>query len=206
MRLLCVADLHAEEVAREYLKRFLKQEKPDVVLLAGDLTERGPVSFASDLLDDLDGFKVLGIAGNADTPEVARLLDERGVSLHSQVVEFEGVRFAGVNGASPRFNAGIEYSEEKFKSLLEPLKGVDVFVSHVPPFGTNASQCRVGEAGSIAVREWILREKPKIAFCGHTHQYCEVGSLGGTKLVSVQPLMECHAAIAEWPSLETKLL
>lgn len=107
MRLLCVADLHAEETAQEYLKRFLKQEKPDVVLLAGDLTERGPVSFASDLLDDLSGFKVFGVAGNADNDGVASLLEERGVSLHSRVVEFNGVRFAGVSGATPRFNAGI---------------------------------------------------------------------------------------------------
>lgn len=206
MRLLCVCDLHAEEVARGYLKRFLKECEPDLVLLAGDLTERGPLSFASDLLDDLSAFKVFAVAGNADKEDVADLLVERGVSLHSRVVEFEGVRFAGVNGANTRFEAGTEYSEEEFARLLESLKNVDVFVSHVPPSGTKASQGCAGEAGSRAVREWILREQPRLAFCGHVHESRGVERLGGTKLVSVQPLMEGGAAMAEWPSLEVELL
>ena len=72
MKMLCVADLHAEEICADYLNGLLEKEKPDVVLIAGDLTDHGPLSFAADLLNGLAAkkTKVYAVHGNMDASQV----------------------------------------------------------------------------------------------------------------------------------------
>lgn len=104
MKLLHLADLHIGKRVNEFsmledqrfiLERILKiaeEQKPDAVLLAGDLYDRSvPVGEAVGLLDDFltelagRGMKVLAVSGNHDSPERlnfgSRLMRGAGVSI-----------------------------------------------------------------------------------------------------------------------------
>lgn len=48
---------------------------------------------------------------------------------------------------------------------------VQVLIAHAPPFGTFLDQLGTGQSvGSHAVREWILKNQPRISLHGHIHE------------------------------------
>ena len=53
MKFLCCSDLHFEEQAKEFLFSIIDREKPDCVLIAGDIANDSP-SFAQELFDELE--------------------------------------------------------------------------------------------------------------------------------------------------------
>ncbi|MFA4946682.1 MAG: metallophosphoesterase [Candidatus Micrarchaeia archaeon] len=207
MKLLCVCDLHGEDACLGYLREALARVKPDAILIAGDLTAPGPESFGNDLLESLEGKKVFAVHGNMDNERVIRLLGERGVSIHGRITKFKGCSIAGIGGANPTpFHTPTEYSEGEITRILAGIGRVDVFVSHFPPFNTNADLVAGGaHAGSKALRDWILSVKPRVVVCGHIHENSGIESLGETKIVKLAPLMKKSFAVVEWPSLETRL-
>ena len=88
--ILAVADLHSRHVE-------IPNNHPDVVLLLGD------ISFQTvETLDKLFSCPKLGVLGNHDGPDY--LQGTSILNVHAQVVEVEGIRFAGFSGA-PRYNA-----------------------------------------------------------------------------------------------------
>ncbi|PIZ91921.1 YfcE family phosphodiesterase [Candidatus Micrarchaeota archaeon CG_4_10_14_0_2_um_filter_55_9] len=209
MKMLCVADLHAEEICADYLNGLLEKEKPDVVLIAGDLTDHGPLSFAADLLNGLAAkkTKVYAVHGNMDASQVKQLLEDKGASIHGKTVVFKGCRIGGIGGSNKTpFNTVTEYSEEEIAATLEKLGTVDILVSHFPPQNTNADKIPSGShVGSPALRQWIEAKKPKLVFCAHIHENSGVEQIGETKLVKIAPLTRKGYATVEWPSLKTEI-
>lgn len=203
--MLFVCDLHAEEICIDYLNDLLEKEKPDLLLIGGDLTDRGPLSFAADLLSELGakGVRFYAIHGNMDASQVAQLLENKGCQLHGKTVNFNGCHIAGIGGSNKTpFNTVTEYSEEEIAGTLEKLGTVDVLMSHFPPHGTNADKIPSGvHVGSTALRAWIEKAKPKLVFCGHIHETAGIEQIGSTKVVKARPLNAKGFATAEWPSL-----
>jgi Icc-related predicted phosphoesterase len=108
LRIAALGDLHCPRTAVDTLAPLLARmaQEADVVVLCGDLTDRGTEEESRVLARTLGALRVpvVAVLGNHDhesgTPEVVgRLLADAGVHvLDGESVEIEGVGFAGVKG------------------------------------------------------------------------------------------------------------
>jgi len=115
VRLAGIADLHCTKGSQGALQPLLSQinERADVLLLCGDLTDHGLPDEARTLAKELTAsvrIPIVGVLGNHDFElnkqnEVAGILGEAGVHLlDGEVFEALGVGFAGVKGFAGGFD------------------------------------------------------------------------------------------------------
>lgn len=211
LRLLAVSDAHNSPQALELLHFMLKQHLPDCLLVVGDLTNDGPLSYGQELVGvaRAQGVPVFAEGGNMDPAGVHDWLEAQGISMHARAIEFKGYKIVGVGGSNPTpFNTPVEYSEEQLADLAGNLvDGRTVFAPHAPPFNTCADRIESGaHVGSKAIREIIEREQPVACLCGHIHEAKGEEFIGKTKLIKLQPLMWGKAVLLELPSLRTKFI
>lgn len=143
-------------------------------------------------------------------PFFMKLLEEHPKirSLEKKRDSFKGLELGGVGGHREIMSGGatpIEYTEDQFRSFLEPLKGVDYLVTHTPPhrtldtvpynprfeseaeppvFGSDG-KTKIGlSVGSKAIREFVDGQQPRYATHGHIHESTGVAKLGPTMLMN----------------------
>jgi len=213
MDILCVADLHGELQARQFLFEFIKKSKPDAIVLAGDVT-CGSVAFAEDLFDELQKTRIpfYAVHGNNDPETVQDFFEETGHDLAGKKTIIGGIPFYGLGGSSPTpFNTVCEYTEEtighKLKELNVPDNGKFVLVSHTPPRDTASDKTGHGNhVGSRSVREFVLAKKPAAIICGHVHEQHLSEKLGDTVIAKVGTLMHKKALVLTVPQNKVTLL
>lgn len=197
MRLLIVSDFHNRyEKVPEILQ---KAGKVDGTLLAGDLTEFGPLENAKKLLGMLPK-PVLAIPGNCDPKEMPQLLKAEGVSLHEGTKKLDNVTFIGIGGSNPTpFNTPIELSEDEIwgvlERLLEGVKGPVILVSHAPPKGHQDTISGGVHVGSEAIAQ--LASKFKAIVCGHIHEDSGISEMCDTIVVNPGMAANGNAAVLE---------
>jgi Icc-related predicted phosphoesterase len=117
IRIATVADVHYSKTSQGMLQPLFAQinERADVLVLAGDLTDYGLAEEARVLARDLTTsvtIPVVAVLGNHDfesgeQDEVSRILMDAGVHmLDGDSVEILGVGFAGVKGFAGGFGRG----------------------------------------------------------------------------------------------------
>ena len=135
LRIAAVGDVHLGTDARGRLRPALERvgEHADVLLLAGDLTQRGTLDEAQVVADELEGLgvPVLAVLGNHDyhsdaQEDIAGLLGERGVHVlegRGELLEVGGYRLgvAGVKGFGGGFagKCGSAFGEREMKAFIE---------------------------------------------------------------------------------------
>ncbi len=187
MRLVVLGDIHNEDV---------EVPKGDLIIIAGDFTFKGPVEFAEEFLNKIEG-RVLAIPGNMDTKDVLDLLERRGISLHRKTVEINGITFFGFGGSSTTpFNTPLEFDDEEIERQISGFKA-DVAVFHDTPYGF-FDWVNGRSVGSMAIRRWIESVKPKIVFCAHIHEHEGVAKLEETLIVKVPPANKGRCVIVDF--------
>lgn len=131
VRVAAMADLHVgREIPREIrLALDRARDEADVLVLCGDLTDRGLVAEAMLLGRELAGLNVpvVAVLGNHDyesghVDEVTRTLVEHGVHvLDGDAVEVAGIGFAGVKGFGGGFGRGAlgAWGEAAIKAFVQ---------------------------------------------------------------------------------------
>jgi Icc-related predicted phosphoesterase len=191
MRILAVADIHNENV---------KLRKADLTIIAGDFTNRGPISFVERFLDGIEN-EVLAIPGNMDPKEVFDVLERRGVSIHCRVVDFKGVKIFGFGGSSPTpFNTPIEFEDEEIEKYISNFES-DIAVFHDTPHGF-FDWINGRSVGSMAIKRWIERVKPKIVFSAHIHEHEGVAKFNDTLIIKIPPCYERRGVLVEFDDLD----
>ncbi len=196
MRILVVADIHETPVE-------LPQDV-DAIFIAGDFTNAGGAEFAEKVLDSVK-VKVFAVPGNMDRKEVLDLLEERGVSIHGKVVDFEGFKVFGFGGSSVTpFNTPMEFDDEKIEEAMSGFKA-DIAVFHDVP---NGYFDWIGDknVGSVAIRRWIESVKPKLVFCAHIHEHKGVAKLGNSLIVKVPPASKKEGVLVEFDDLDNVIV
>ncbi|MEM3342423.1 MAG: metallophosphoesterase [Thermoplasmata archaeon] len=101
MKILTITDIHAKPNSYYGLMEVLEREKPDLLLVAGDITNFGPSSFASEFFGYISSYfsghgsekyspgdsgsgaelggRVIAVRGNCDTPDVKAVLEEMNI-------------------------------------------------------------------------------------------------------------------------------
>jgi Icc-related predicted phosphoesterase len=117
MRLAAVGDLHIKKTSQGQLAPLLASvnDRADVLLLCGDLTDYGTPEEARILAKELTTsvrIPIVAVLGNHDyesgqSAEVCRILSDANVKvLDGEAIDIKGVGFAGVKGFAGGFGRG----------------------------------------------------------------------------------------------------
>lgn len=202
MNILAVSD----KVVPYLYTAYVREQHPDIDLIVGcgDL----PFYYLEFLVSALD-VPLVYVRGNHDTvPQYAMngrvLYDvQGGIDLHGQVMEVEGLLFAGLEGSMRyRPEVPLMYSESEMAwevLRLVPLllwnrarygRAVDVLVTHSPPFQVHDREDRA-HTGFRIFHRLIRRFQPRYLLHGHVHVYRpdvpRVTRYGDTTIINVYP-------------------
>lgn len=194
-RVLLLADLHGQYGK---LDSFLALN-PELVIIAGDITQFGPCEDALEVLSRID-VPCFAVPGNCDPKELAESLEEsEAVSLHGSTISIGKITLTGIGGSNRTpFGTPNELTEEEIAALLERAtermeKNVhNILVCHAPPHGTLD---RIGDArvGSTALRKEMKRFD--LVCCAHIHEAKGVEEEDGVVVVNPGAASEGHCAL-----------
>ena len=211
MRIIAISDIHGHLDAAEKLGRLIDELKPDLVLLAGDITNFGSVEAAGEILEAIGrgDVEMMFVPGNCD-PRLLSEVDEFGgaYNIHGMVQNFSGMDFIGLGGSGPTpFKTPNELSEEEVKLLLSrlhPSHGA-VILSHQPPHDTDFDRVFIGgHVGSRVLRGFIEDIKPRLVVVGHIHEARGMQRLLGSLLLNPGPGFKGFYGVVEFEADEVK--
>ncbi len=164
----------------------------DAVLLPGDMTNGGIANYHSLLsIIEPSNENILAVCGNMDTEQINMALASEGLSLHRRHQMLDGIAILGCGGALP-FAGRYVFSEEELAGFLQdslqgvPAEAPKILVCHQPPYGA-CDTAKGTRVGSKAVREFIERVQPLLAFTGHIHEDVGIERIGETQVINPGP-------------------
>lgn len=173
MQIYAVADIHGRTDKLEQIKTTIHKTPPDLLVIAGDITNYTNPLKTLDRLKDIP-VPILAVRGNSDLKRVEPLLQhQKNIRLLNHVpLKCDGVEFLGLNGTLPLpFLSKIRFRETPcLEAAAQKITCKTILVVHPPPRGI----CdRVGNrfrAGSIGLRRLIETHSPQLVLCGHIHE------------------------------------
>jgi Icc-related predicted phosphoesterase len=204
VRIIAFTDFHGDQEAFQRARQTVADEKPDVVLVAGDIANHDGQK-AKRLLTYLGeaGSPVYFVPGNMDGVDLMAWSGSESVrGLHGRCEYWKNVGLIGLGG-SPHgaFTTPIEYSEEEAAEVLGRAQrnyhgGNLILVSHCPPKDTKIDRVVIGQhIGSTSVREFVMRAQPILVVSGHVHEAQGEDKIGSTVLVNTGPAKNGKYAI-----------
>src|SRR5690606_10563295 len=107
-------DIHGEH--NEDFYKYLKENDIDLVLVAGDITDFGPLDFVKEFMDKLYDcdVEVFAIPGNCDPAGICNAIRDAGsLCLHNNLIGFGNTVIMGYGGSNPTpFNTPGETSDD----------------------------------------------------------------------------------------------
>jgi Icc-related predicted phosphoesterase len=197
MKLLLFSDLHRDTSAAKRIVDLA--EGVDVVIGAGDFAnERHGISTCIEILSRIQVPTVLVPGNNESCDElVAACANWRNATvLHGTGIEIVGVPFFGIGGGIPITPFGewsYDFSEDDAAHLLRACSGGAVLVSHSPPKDSVDLSSSGRSLGSTAVRDAVIRLKPRLVVSGHIH-----GSAGRQVMVGRSPVVNAGPDGVKW--------
>lgn len=145
--------------------------------------------------------RVYALFGNMDLPDVRKLIEERGVSIHARRIELgAGWNLVGFGGSGPTpFGTPTEFPEDEIYEGLTGLAidGKTILATHAPPYDVKLDYVKRKPAGSKAIRRIIEERRPAMNLCGHIHENEGEGRMGGTRIIKVGAAMRGRAVELE---------
>lgn len=187
MLIYAAADIHGHRQRVRYIRRQVAVHRPDILILAGDISRRGRPDTLLDGLNQLET-PVLMIRGNSDSRDHNRLLQRfpRLRSIHLSTVCVNGVEIVGIGGTLPLpFHSRLCIHETSVGNRAAGmLHDRSVLVVHPPPYGVRDRVLSRFHAGSRAVRRLVDRCSPALVICGHIHEQAGAETIGRTLVVN----------------------
>lgn len=173
MKLLLFSDLHEDIVAAERIAGLAAQA--DVVIGAGDFGNmRSGVHTCFRVLRAIRIPAILVPGNNESYDELLAACSgwPSARVLHGNGLELMGQPFFGIGGGIPTTPFGdwsFDLSEAEATKMLANCPERAVLISHSPPKGAVDVSSSGGSLGSTAVRDAIIRTRPRLVVCGHIH-------------------------------------
>ncbi len=190
VKIFALADIHGELDRLDLVCERAKREKPDMILVAGDLTRFGPREDAETVINRLaaTNAKVLAIPGNGDTEDVTGFLDEAGINLDKQSHRHGDVGLVGMGMPTSMVLGGMLLTQyATLDDAMDEVMDCDttIFVSHMPPAGTKTDMIFTEEhVGSNFVKSFAEEKQPELLICGHIHESRAIDHIGNTLVVN----------------------
>ncbi|HLD43453.1 MAG TPA: metallophosphoesterase [Candidatus Nanoarchaeia archaeon] len=175
MKLLAFTDTHGSSKAINELAKRVKQDDPEALICAGDVS-----IFANNLKSILEKISSLGkicfiIHGNHETETEMKAACsgfESIIFLHRKSAAFKHCIFLGWGGGGfsttdKEFERFIPKFEKEIRS--NPGKKV-ILITHGPPYGTKLDKLIGGYCGSKSYRAFLEKNPVDLHICGHIHE------------------------------------
>ena len=207
MRIYAVADIHGKRKNIEIISSASRKFKPDVLVIAGDITSyfHWKTTLAQlDLLGGKNTFPILCIRGNSDFKSMEQgLAKTKNLTLLSPSPHYvQGIPFMGANGTIPLpFASRICFRENLLlKKLMPHMNKETILAAHPPPRGICDKVGRYS-AGSLNLLKFIKSAQPAMVLCGHIHEQAGMdfvtNYLPGTMVVNCAMNKDHHGAIID---------
>ncbi len=210
-RLYAVADIHADHKAFETIGAVIRENKPDALIVAGDMAGRAPWGKKS-VIGRLAALPipVFAVRGNSDSKDMERIINRSSIkSLHLSSIKFGKANLVGVSGtlALP-FASRIALRQKELFSALENMVGPDtILVAHPPPRGCRDGVLGRFKAGCSALAKLVEKRKPLLVLCGHIHENTGTAFMGKTLVVNCALGRGCKGALVDVdPGLTVRML
>jgi len=181
------ADLHGYHDRLDVIAGNVAALKPDVLVIAGDITGFRESAAYIRRLNDLP-VPVLTVRGNMDGQDMESIIAScpNITSLHLREVSLDGVNFVGMGGTIPvPFSSRICLREKQMIEAMDHLiKADSLLVAHPPPYGTLDEGLGNLHAGSKGLRRLIQDKHPRMLICGHIHEKPGWAFIGKTLVVN----------------------
>ncbi len=182
--MFAATDFHGSVEAAKNLHSAIEDEKPDLALACGDISDFGDAVDLQVVLQGFFGGDVPGcyVTGNCDPRELL----EKGVpgyedrNLHGKTKLVGNCLIIGLGGSTPTpVPTWTQLHEDEFLMMTQHLVGQVVkhqydslvFLLHNPPFNTNTDLSSTGKhVGSRVLRDLAVQLKPQVIFHGHIHE------------------------------------
>jgi len=200
MRIYAVADIHGKADIVERIKKVVNKESPDLMVIAGDMTQYLFPFKALGRLEEI-GIPVFAVRGNSDLKGVEVLIKQHGkiILLNQNPMEYQGKRFLGLNGTLPLpFVSKVCLNEAKhFRNIGNLITPETILVAHPPPRGVRDKVGNRFSAGSFCLRRFIENHPPLMVVCGHIHEQAGYQYLKNTLIVNCAVNKSCIGAIID---------
>jgi len=198
MKILAAADFHGSQYRLNLVLHHIEVEKPDLVVVCGDLTQFGPGSVATTLLNQFP-VETLAVHGNIDSSDVSQAIDtSKATNIHLKQVVSHGVPFIGIGGDLPPSLTDLEISDgAKRQPLGTILTQASVLVTHVPPYKLQDRIFIGTHGGSKALRAIVDAASPRLVLCGHIHEDPGMTVSGKTMVVNCSMGKRTEGTIVE---------
>ncbi|MEF8879810.1 MAG: metallophosphoesterase [Candidatus Thermoplasmatota archaeon] len=161
MKILAAADIHGAQHRMNIILENVREYKPDLVIIAGDITQFGPGDQAKTLLDQIP-VETFAVSGNIDSNDVIKgIEDSKATNIEDKEIKKDDLRFIGVNGSKPG-----DYKKLNEKDIEQDT----VIVSHVPPKGLQDEIYMGKLGGNDEFKEMVDTRSPQLVICGHIHE------------------------------------
>ena len=200
MKFVIISDTHGQH-------KNLTLPKGDVIIHAGDISQRGKESEIIDFLNwfkDLDFKYKIFIAGNHDfffeetsEKDIQRIIPENIIYLCDSGVEVENIKIWG-SPITPWF---YDWAFNRPRGAQIALHwqliphDTDILITHGPVFGQLDKTTRGENVGCEDLLHAIDKIKPKIHICGHIHEGYGQTTSSKTKFINASVLDEKYALV-----------
>ncbi len=191
MRIVCVSDTHGRH-------RYTEVPDGDILVHGGDVTLHGTLEDVEEFnrwLGTLPHRHKVVIAGNHDScfqndPAEARARITNATYLEDSGCEIAGLKFYGSPWTPLFFNWAFMLSESDLaaKWALIP-DGLDVLITHGPPYSFLDWTNRDEHAGSSTLLERVREVKPRLHVFGHIHEAAGRTEFEGTTFLNASTQM-----------------
>ena len=187
MKFLAISDIHGEE--NENLYNYVKENDIDLVLVAGDITDFGPLEFVGQFMDNLFDCDcdVVAIPGNCDPSGICNSITESGaLCLHNNIIAYGDAVIFGYGGSNPTpFDTPGEIQDNKiYGDVYELLAEYDYLAND-----------KVPKVRILLTHASIHEFKPEISICGHIHEAKSISKLGDNTIVANPGMLKDNGAI-----------
>ncbi len=205
MKIIAISDLHGNI---KPIITYLKDNKVDLIIIAGDITNFGPPELGEDLLNEISSFgvPVLAIPGNCDPESIHVNIDQsQAINIHARNMIIKNVGICGFGGSNPTpFDTPLEFEEiQIYDEAKKAINGIEneeisLFITHAPPYGTKTDLLPSGaHVGSKSLRKIIEEMQPTLNICGHIHEARGTDKIGNTTIVNPGELSHGYACLIQ---------
>ena len=211
MRILAASDIHGNLETYRWIIGVAEERRAELVVLAGDLLGSGDDGDTIEETQQRDAVRLVSILGALSAPVFYIMGNDDWVeltppgeqirSLHGARVDRAGFNFVGYQCTLPFMGGVNERSEEAIASELSRLETLmderTVLVTHSPAAGVLDST-RLGPAGSVSIRDAILRHRVRAA---HSPPRSRVVWPRGVPLPTSPPVARDRAMLIDLESM-----
>ncbi|MHA1310016.1 MAG: metallophosphoesterase family protein [Candidatus Helarchaeota archaeon] len=180
-KIYAISDLHSSMGKVQFASKVIKQEKPDIVVICGDISHSSRADRLKHVISLLDFAPIYFVLGNMDGQNI-NVRISNAFNLHLKCKNLFGYYFCGFGGPSDILNEVLPRAPQ-IVSGLDPNK--IILITHVPPRNHCDRVYSGKNVGNTNLRKFIVNLQPRMLLCGHIHEDRGISKLGNTTIINV---------------------